>query len=523
MTQENRPDGYAAGNGGGMHQGGGDAVGGTGGPLPPIPGQPPQPPQPPGYAPAPGYAASPGYPPAPGYGVPPQGRWQDQGGPAGPPPGMPGPLGPSGPPPRRSGGKVAGIVIACVVALALLGGGFLYVLTRSGDSGGASADADVPASALDLAWKSSALPRSTARSGTGMQWPGRWTHRRTFVYGDENGVRGYDIETGKQRWKVKPPKGAGEPCAMSTDPGYNGVGAVVFDAGGDECSFLAAVDLDSGRVTWSKKLLSKYGENGPQVYVGDRYISVALNSVEGMKMFDVRTGAAADPFASSGIDCEFHFVFSQAYVVAKPECHDEMVVLDTQNGGDPVAVPHQKGQPVQILSDNPLRVVVTTGEDEDGPRQLLTLSDDGESFKTTNLEGTAARMVVRDAGNRITEDGLYFCKLNNGYNAVIDLTTGEAVWKAKKARTAFIGDDSSNKRMLIAVSDPETTYWTRVGTLDTDMGKMTYAGTMVMPDGSYLMQSDTLYAHESGKVLAVGPRSDGKSQIVAYAVPLPPK
>lgn len=38
MTQENRPDGYAAGNGGGMHQGGGDAVGGTGGPLPPIPG-----------------------------------------------------------------------------------------------------------------------------------------------------------------------------------------------------------------------------------------------------------------------------------------------------------------------------------------------------------------------------------------------------------------------------------------------------------------------------------------------------
>jgi outer membrane protein assembly factor BamB len=406
--------------------------------------------------------------------------------------------------------------------LLIAGGGIGYfVLTSGSHSGSGGTKAAVPSDALQAAWKSKPLPRATRSHNIGMPWPGHWTYRRTLVYGDENGVRGYDMENGHQKWKVEPPKGAGEPCAMSSASSPDGLGVVVFDAGGDECSFLAAVDLDSGRVAWSKKLLTEYGENGPQVYVGSTYVSVALNTVEGMQTFDVRTGAAADPFASSGIGCRFRFVFSAQYIVAKPECKDEMIVLDTQYGAEPVSIPHQKGKPVKILSDSPLRIVVTTGEDDDGPRQLLTFTDDEDGFETMTLTGTLADVVFDDVGSAVTEDGLYFCHLNNGYDAVVDLDDGKEIWKAKDPRTSFIGYHSTSRRLLIAVPSAGEGYWTAVGALDPDTGKLTQVGTMVLPDGTYLMQNETLFAYDSGKVMAVGPRSDGKRLVAAFTLDLP--
>jgi outer membrane protein assembly factor BamB len=379
---------------------------------------------------------------------------------------------------------------------------------------------EVPDSALDVTWTSDGLPRTAAGDSTGTPWPGRWVHKDVLVYGDENGVRGYDTETGRRKWRVEPPEGAGEPCAMSAEASSDGVGAVLFDAGGDECSFLAAVDLDSGRVAWSKKLVSEYGENVPKVFVGSESISVALNSVEGMTTFDVRTGAPADPFTPSGIDCRFQFVFSAEYVVAKPECRDEMVVIDTQHGGKPVKVSDQHGSPVKILSDSPLRFVVTKSDDEDGDRELLTFEDHGEHYRTEKLEGAAAHTVFDDADNRLSADGLYFCKVNDGYHAVIDLNTGKAVWKADRSLTEFIGFDGG--RVLIARPDPDTPYWTRVGLLDPGTGDVTDVGTMVMRDGTYLAETDVLYAHDMGKVMAVGDRaSDGKRMIVAFGVELP--
>lgn len=511
MTQENRPVGDAAGNGGGQGQGyGGDAG---------APGGTPPPPPPPGFAPAPPPAT-----PAPGYGVLPQGPWPAQNPPPVPPGSGPLPWGPpvpGGPGARRSGGKAVGIVLACVLALLLVGGGIAFVVFSSGaDSANSGTEAKAPGSALDVTWHSDALPRSTALPGVGTAWPGRWIHNGVLVYGDENGVRGYDMETGHQKWRVKPPKGAGEPCAMSAEPSVNGVGAVVFDAGGDECSYLAAVDLDSGRVTWAKKLLSKYGENGPQVEVGDKYLSVALNNVEGMKTYDVRTGAAADPFAAGGIDCAYHFVFSADHVVAKPGCHDQLVVLDTQYGGKPAVVPHQKGRPVKILSDDPLRVVVTTTDAEDSPQKLLVFSDDGASHRTVDLQGPAAKMVLDDAGDHLVGKNLYFCKLHNGYNALIDLDEGTAVWTANRP-TSYAGYDSARGRVLVVSSDRHKV-WPRVDALDPDTGKLTFAGSLVMPDGSYVSVPGSLYAYDTHRLVTIGTRSsDGERAIEAFRVDLP--
>lgn len=98
---------------------------------PPQPPTPPQPQVPPGYgaAPQPGY----GYPPQPAQ--PPQGGFPQQPGAWGQQPGAWG----TPPPPSGGGkGKVVGIVIGVVLAIALIGGGLMFLLggTDGGLGGG---------------------------------------------------------------------------------------------------------------------------------------------------------------------------------------------------------------------------------------------------------------------------------------------------------------------------------------------------------------------------------------------------
>ncbi|WP_344632970.1 PQQ-binding-like beta-propeller repeat protein [Streptomyces glaucosporus] len=411
-------------------------------------------------------------------------------------------------------------MIACLLVLALLGGGVFFLLTALPKSSGGTGS-DVPPDALDVAWQKDGLPRSSASSGFTVQWPARWLRGSTLVYGDEHGVRGYDTATGRQKWEVEPPEGAGEPCAMSPEASGNGMGAVLFDSGGDECTYLAAIEVDTGTVVWAKKIPSEYGANGPRVHAGDENITVGLNTVEGVRMFDVRTGAASDPLASLPVKCRYTYVFSARHIVAKPECRDELLVLDTQYGGRGVSVSDQQGRPVKILSDHPLIVAVTVGEGESSPPRVLNFAEDGDTVETVDLTGKASEMVFDDKGNGITGSGLYFGKLRSGGHAVLDLTTGTVVWEGG-ASVSLIGHDDADDRMLIAEADPGKNYWTRVGVLDPDTGKPVYAGTMVMPDGAYLSQSDSLYAYDTGKVLVMGERtSDREQMIVAFEVDLP--
>ncbi|CAM3646934.1 MULTISPECIES: outer membrane protein assembly factor BamB family protein [Streptomyces] len=422
---------------------------------------------------------------------------------------------------RRSGGRIAAIVIACLLGVALIGGGAVFALSVVSDNSGGGDEPDVPSDALEVAWKSG-LPRSTASSGSTVQWPARWLAGSTLVLGDENGVRAYDTGTGRQKWKVKPPEGAGEPCAMAPEASGNGVGAVLFDAGGDECSYLAAIDVDTGAVTWSKKLASEYGANVPQVYAGTKHITVGLNSTESIQMFDVRSGAPSDPLASARINCRYSYVFSAQHVVAKPDCRDELVVLDTQYGGRPTTVSKQQGKPLRILSDHPLTVAATVGEGDSSPPRVLNFAKDGESVRSVDLTGKAADVVFNDKDNGITESGLYFCKLRDGSVAALDLRSGRVLWEGKGGGSAFVGYDSAHRRMLIAEPDPEKSYWSRVGALDPDTGKLEPVGTMVLPDGTYLSGSRALYAYETGKVLAIGERADdGKRLVVAFEAQVP--
>ncbi|MCB5178212.1 outer membrane protein assembly factor BamB family protein [Streptomyces antimicrobicus] len=414
-------------------------------------------------------------------------------------------------------------MIGSVLALALVAGGIVFALTAgSSGSGSSGSGSDKPSDALGVAWQSAELPRSTASFGSSVQWPARWTRGSVLAYGDEHGVRGYDLATGTQKWRVEPPKGAGEPCAMSPRVSLKGVGAVLFDAGGDDCSYLAAVDIDTGSVLWAKKVATQYGANAPQVHVGTKSITVGLNTTESVQTFDVQSGAAADPLAGAPVNCRYSYVFSAEHIVAKPQCRNELVVLDTQYGGSPRTVSDQGGEPIAILNDHPLTVAVRTGEGDSGPPRVLNFDKEGRNATSVNLTGKAAELVFKDKEDAFTEKGLFFGKVRDGSTVVADLTSGKVVWEGRAGSASFIGYEPLGNRVVIAESDPQKAYWTRVGALDPATGKLAYAGTMVMPDGGYLHRSGTLYAYDSGKVVSVGERaSDGKRLMVTFTAPLP--
>ncbi|MFF7211534.1 hypothetical protein ACFZAU_13505 [Streptomyces sp. NPDC008238] len=131
------------------------------------PGQPQQPPVPPGppQQPGPGY----GYPqqptapqPGAGYGYPQQpGPYGQQPGPYGRQPGAWG-----APPPPRSGGKgkVIGILVGLVVAVALIGGGIVFFMSSSG--GGGDYKLTTPATVVDGTYSNSSQKLAESESGS---------------------------------------------------------------------------------------------------------------------------------------------------------------------------------------------------------------------------------------------------------------------------------------------------------------------------------------------------------------------
>ncbi|MEO3764826.1 PQQ-binding-like beta-propeller repeat protein [Streptomyces sp. B5E4] len=281
-------------------------AGGFGPPPPNGPGVPPGTPAPP-----------PGPPSAPPPPVPPQ---QPAGGPYGQPqqhrpmaaagmPAQPGPVHatpyayPAPPPPGSGGGKKAvAIVLSVLVVLAVLGGGAAVVLLADDDGGGSSAQDELPANALEQLW-STPLEGTHVAGGDSSSLPGLWPAGGHVVHGDEDGgMRAYDARSGKEKWKVKPPERAGELCAMSRGISPGGIGAVAFDAGGDDCAYLAAIEVDTGTVLWSQNLAGDYSTSNPVLSVNDSTISTTIGSYVNNR--NAKGGGPGLDFTSRGRDCD---------------------------------------------------------------------------------------------------------------------------------------------------------------------------------------------------------------------------
>ncbi|WP_405743053.1 PQQ-binding-like beta-propeller repeat protein [Streptomyces sp. NBC_01525] len=380
---------------------------------------------------APGYA----YPPAPPGGGP-QGPGFGQQYMAGQPPVAGGPVPYPGAPgqparPSRGGLPVVAIIALVLVLLVGLGVGGYFALTSGNHDTPTEAK---PANAMARLWET-ALPDTQRQTDDDNGLRSMWFNDDELVFGDAGGVSAYNRKTGKKTWTVKTPKHAGEVCAMSQDTSEDGVGAVVFDAGGDDCSYLSVVDADTGHTLWSKNLKGDSSEDHPQVVVNRKVVAVAIGQT--YAGFSISGGAELWHLTSRGHDCTDGTAFSPDYLVWSSECDDKkpkqlLTVQDLQFGSLNSRTKGDSRVASQILSDRPLTVLMASEANlVDPDLSIQTFDKDLKPAHTFKIEGELKDLDLHPRTTFVDEDAqvLVAGYGNLGGIAAVDLKTGKLLWK----------------------------------------------------------------------------------------------
>ncbi|MEU5609643.1 PQQ-binding-like beta-propeller repeat protein [Streptomyces sparsogenes] len=425
-------DGQVPGQGGPHGEGGGGQPS-----VPPRPSAPPPapdaaPPGPPTAPPA-GPQAGPGG--LPSYPQQPPGGGAAPGAPWPPPPPVP---------PRRGGGKVAA---AIALAVLLIAGGIAVAVAKhdtsdSDGSGGPSAkQSGPPANALHQKWQTE-LPESHIL-GNLSGLPALWTTTRGPVYADDNGVRAFDPETGKKLWTVKTPKGASEVCAIAPEPNSDGVGAAVYDAGGNDCAYLVVFDTETGRTLWSKNLSSGYKTVAPHVQVSD---DTVIAGIGGVSAYSISGGAKKWTVYSRGRDCGNDIVWSSAYLAYSSSCSDakpeDLLSIQDLRYGDNWKFPNEKRDVEQVVGDDPLTLVLVDQEgNDDAKRYLQTYTEDGKPDKSFRLTGKLGEVQFGNTSVVVKDGSVLLSNYHDtaGLGAT-DLKTGDVLWSKRETRQVGLED-----------------------------------------------------------------------------------
>lgn len=326
--------------------------------------QPPPPPSPPPGQPGYGYPSAP-QPPGP-YGPVPPGQpvpppfGQVPGGYTTPPPGGP------------SGGNRTGVVVAvvsAVVALAVLAGGLVYIL--SGNPGDDVADGGTTHGTTGGGGGGGT--GTQARQLFALQAPGvsdvtdvegAWATKDVFAKGTVGGVVGVDATSGKQRWKLPLD---GEICAASRQLTADDVTAVISEDGSADgsCSQLVLFNVETGKKIWQKTMpgSDSAGALGMNVTLSGGTVAAAwIGGAVGYRL----TGEGvwkADPDKP----CRDRGYAGGEKLVALVECegHDGVAVqtVDPTNGDGGKAYQVPGGDEfVQVASTDPLVLVADDGD-----------------------------------------------------------------------------------------------------------------------------------------------------------------
>ncbi|MDH6516089.1 outer membrane protein assembly factor BamB [Streptomyces sp. SAI-135] len=264
---------------------------GYGPPQQPPPGYgfPPQPPQPaqPYGQPAQGYGQ-----PGPAYGQP----AQAYGGPAqayGQPGSVHGgPVGPVGAPQPGAGRKkpVGMIVLLVTAVLVLSGAGFgaWYMLVGSASN--------------NVLWSVAGKKNGDDTAAVlGAKTRGTWFTDKAVIQTMPDGVKAYDLASGKQMWATALPGDSSEAC-VAPENSAGDIGIVAYGEG-KACDHVVAYDLDSGKVLWDKDL--KPGDTtskdqvsvaraGDVVVINAAKVTLALKAADGTTAWDPKKFATED-------------------------------------------------------------------------------------------------------------------------------------------------------------------------------------------------------------------------------------
>ncbi|MFE0377537.1 PQQ-binding-like beta-propeller repeat protein [Streptomyces inhibens] len=415
-------------------------------------------------------------PPAPQGGQqPPPPYAQNQGQVPGQPPFPGGPMAPQfqggpGQPatPGRSGAPVPLILAIVMVVLVAAGVGGYFLLTGN-DS--ADPNAGRPANAMPRLWEAaSPISERERQNDNGLR--SMWFNNDDVIYGDGEGVRAYNRKTGKKKWTVKTPKGAGEVCAMSKEPSSDGVGAVVFDAGGDDCSYLSVIDTDTGRTLWSKNLQDgEDAEHRPRVVVNSKVVAVTIGRT--YAGFTVAGGAKAWELTARGHACTNSVGLSPQYLAVVSDCPDakpkkQMSLQDLEYASIHSKITGEHRAIEQVLSDFPLTLLMASGSSGNPDRFIQTYTKEGKPENSFKLEGELKEMTFEPRSTYVDEDSQVLVAgygANNGL-AGMDLKSGKLLWK-KRGSAAIAGGDHED---VIMVTDSPDSGASAVNTLLVTVG-----------------------------------------------------
>ncbi|MFF4603509.1 PQQ-binding-like beta-propeller repeat protein [Streptomyces sp. NPDC001339] len=417
------------------------------------------------------------------------------------------------------------LILAIVMVVLIAGGVGGYFLLTGNDSAGSAADR--PANALPRLWEmpSSASARER-QDENGLR--SMWFNSDDVIYGDGEGVRAYNRKTGKKSWTVETPKGAGEVCAMSKDSSYEGVGVVVFDAGGDDCSYVSVVDTDTGRTLWSKNLQDTSGaEHRPRVVVNKKVVAVTIGRT--YAGFSVSGADKVWELTSRGRQCTNSVGLSPQYLAWVSNCPDEkpqaqLSLQDLEYPSIHSKIDGEKRPIEQILSDRPLTLLMLDGSSADPDRFIQTYTKEGQPDHSFKLEGELKDLAFDSRSTYVDDDEqVLVAQYGAGKGlAAMDLKTGKLLWK-KRGSAATAGVDDAG--VIAVTTSPDSGASARdpllvsIGLRD---GKEKVMGAVYDPEHS-LPSPDSMSLAWNGidKTLFVqGERlSDNRPSVQAFKVP----
>ncbi|MEU8786347.1 PQQ-binding-like beta-propeller repeat protein [Streptomyces sp. NPDC048637] len=416
-------------------------------------------------------------------------------------------------------------LILAIVMVVLVGCGVGGYFLLSGDDSADTAS-DRPANAIPRLWEA-ASPASDREGQDENNLRSMWFNNDDVVYGDSSGVRAYNRKTGKKQWTVKTPKGAGEVCAMSKDASDDGVGAVVFDAGGDDCSFLSVVDTDTGRTLWSKNLKGGGSEDSPQMVVNSKVVAVAIGDT--YAGFTITGGAKVWELTARGHECTTTVGLSPQYRAVGSDCPDakpkkQLALQDLEYSGIHSTVTGDGRAVGEILSDRPLTIRMSAEANViDAEGTLSTYTKDGAPAKTFELSGELKDLSLKPRDTIVDEEEQVLVSgYGSGGMAAMDLKTGELLWKKRASAPVALDTDGLIAVMSAPAAGPvgQDPVLVSIGVRD---GKEKVLGTLYDPKhslGSPELMSLAWDGHTNTLFLQGEGLSHDKSSVQAFKAPV---
>ncbi|WP_331730809.1 PQQ-binding-like beta-propeller repeat protein [Streptomyces sp. NBC_01174] len=397
-------------------------------PMPPVPPAAPGPPPqgPPGFGPAP-YAGGP-------YGAPPPY----------------GPIPPSGGP-GRGGKRGTAVIAACVTAaLAVVAAGTLAVLHVSdGQRSAADGKGNAPASASPAAPSTQGRvllnvpqpPQPDRVQDEGYRADGAWVTPHSYASGGPDSILGYDLDSGKQTWKLPLD---GNLCRASKEVTSQGYVAVVF-AGSkkdwSKCSEIAVIDINQGRKLWQKSLPDAHRGLSMSVAVSEELAAVSWPDEESWGLA-IDTGKTV--WDSHAPGCGYEEFIGGRTLTSLALCTDHFAVSQrdprTGKASRIAKLPNNLGYPY-LASAEPLVVASYIGDEDNwlDANRLTTFTADGSVKKTIKVDdyilgctddiGTGCGALVA------TQDTLYLSSrrehiTSGSHVTALDTATGRIKWTA---------------------------------------------------------------------------------------------